>query len=118
MRKTASVLGITGQGGSYLAEFLLDKGYTAHIIIRRSSSFNTARVDHIFDKIKLHYGDLGDCTKPNNVLGWEHVICVFCSPVIFQIIPFQGVGAWNVGVRFLPSLVLNCPHSVGYREEV
>ncbi|CAE8615024.1 unnamed protein product, partial [Polarella glacialis] len=63
MRKTALVTGITGQDGSYLAEFLLEKGYTVHGIIRRSSSFNTARIDHIFDKVQLHYGDMVDSSN-------------------------------------------------------
>lgn len=63
MRKTALVTGITGQDGSYLAEFLLEKGYEVHGIIRRSSSFNTARIDHIFDKVHLHYGDLVDSSN-------------------------------------------------------
>lgn len=58
--KRALITGITGQDGSYLAELLLDKGYEVHGLIRRSSSFNTQRIDHIFDKLKLHYGDLSD----------------------------------------------------------
>jgi GDPmannose 4,6-dehydratase len=60
--KTALVTGITGQDGSYLAELLLDKGYMVHGIKRRSSSFNTQRVDHLYDNpnFKLHYGDLTD----------------------------------------------------------
>jgi len=60
--KTALITGITGQDGSYLAEFLLEKGYEVHGIKRRSSSINTERVDHIFDhdKLHLHYGDLTD----------------------------------------------------------
>jgi len=53
--KVALITGITGQDGSYLAEFLLEKGYEVHGIIRRSSSINTSRIDHIFSKIKLHY---------------------------------------------------------------
>lgn len=61
--KTALITGITGQDGSYLAEFLLSKGYDVHGIIRRSSLINTDRIDHIFDKIKLHYGDLTDSTN-------------------------------------------------------
>ena len=61
--KTALITGITGQDGSYLAEFLLSKGYEVHGIIRRSSSINTDRIDHIYDKIKLHYGDLTDSTN-------------------------------------------------------
>lgn len=65
--KKALITGITGQDGSYLAEFLLEKGYEVHGIKRRSSSFNTARIDHIYQdphledlKLKLHYGELTD----------------------------------------------------------
>ena len=58
--KVALITGITGQDGSYLAEFLLEKGYEVHGIIRRSSSFNTSRIDHIFNELNLHYGDLVD----------------------------------------------------------
>lgn len=60
MKKTALITGITGQDGSYLAELLLDKGYEVHGIIRRSSSINTKRIDHIYGKINLHYGDITD----------------------------------------------------------
>lgn len=69
-RKVALITGITGQDGSYLTELLLGKGYTVHGIIRRSSSFNTGRIDHIYKdrhetgvKIFLHYGDLCDATN-------------------------------------------------------
>ena len=58
--KTAIIKGISGQTGSYLAEYLLEKGYTVHGIIRRSSLIKTDRIDHIFNKITLHYGDLTD----------------------------------------------------------
>ena len=65
--KTALVTGITGQDGSYVAELLLDKGYEVHGIIRRASSFNTARIDHLYEDphapsphLKLHYGDSTD----------------------------------------------------------
>ena len=61
--KVALITGITGQDGSYLAELLLEKGYEVHGIVRRSSLINTARIDHIFDQIKLHYGDLTDSTN-------------------------------------------------------
>jgi GDPmannose 4,6-dehydratase len=68
--KKALITGITGQDGSYLAEFLLAKGYEVHGLKRRSSSFNTARVDHIFQdphvaepRLHLHYGDLSDATN-------------------------------------------------------
>jgi len=58
--KKAYITGITGQTGSYLAEILLEKGYEVHGMIRRSSSFNTGRIDHIFNRINLHYGDMTD----------------------------------------------------------
>ncbi len=58
--KKALITGITGQDGSYLAELLLEKGYEVHGLVRRSSSFNTWRIDHIRDRLVLHYGDLVD----------------------------------------------------------
>ncbi len=73
--KTALITGITGQDGSYLAELLLNKGYTVHGIIRRSSTFNTSRIDHIFvdkhdpnAKLFLHYGDLSDGSMISNII--------------------------------------------------
>jgi GDPmannose 4,6-dehydratase len=62
-KKIALISGITGQDGSYLAELLLEKGYEVHGIIRRASQINTQRIDHIYDRIKLHYGDLTDSTN-------------------------------------------------------
>lgn len=71
----ALITGITGQDGSYLAELLIGKGYQVHGIIRRSSSFNTGRIDHIFQdpheenkKLVLHYGDLTDSSNLNRIL--------------------------------------------------
>ena len=64
--KVALITGITGQDGSYLAELLLQKGYEVHGIVRRSSLINTHRIDHIYEKIHLHYGDLSDAT---NLIG-------------------------------------------------
>jgi GDPmannose 4,6-dehydratase len=97
--KTALITGITGQDGSYLAEFLLEKGYFVHGIKRRASSFNTQRVDHIYQdlhienaNLKLHYGDLSDTsnlvrivqeTQPDEIynLGAQsHVAVSFESP--------------------------------------
>ena len=97
--KVALITGITGQDGSYLAEFLLEKGYTVHGIKRRASSFNTERVDHIYQdphienaRFKLHYGDLSDTsnlvrivqeTQPDEIynLGAQsHVAVSFESP--------------------------------------
>lgn len=97
--KVALITGITGQDGSYLAVFLLDKGYTVHGIKRRASSFNTQRVDHIYQdphienaRFKLHYGDLSDTsnliriiqeTQPDeiyNLGAMSHVAVSFESP--------------------------------------
>jgi GDPmannose 4,6-dehydratase len=97
--KTALITGITGQDGSYLAEFLLEKGYFVHGIKRRSSSFNTNRIDHIYQDLhsdnnnfRLHYGDLSDAsniiriiqeTQPDEIynLGAQsHVAVSFESP--------------------------------------
>jgi GDPmannose 4,6-dehydratase len=61
--KKALITGITGQDGSYLAELLLEKGYEVHGIIRRSSLINTHRIDHIYNRLHLHYGDLTDSTN-------------------------------------------------------
>ena len=73
--KKAFITGITGQDGSYLAEFLLKKGYEVHGLIRRSSSFNTSRIDHIYEdphnknvKVFLHYGDLTDSSNLNQLI--------------------------------------------------
>lgn len=97
--KVALITGVTGQDGSYLAEFLLEKGYDVHGIKRRASSFNTQRVDHIFEdphvegaRFKLHYGDLSDTsnlvriiqeTQPDeiyNLAAQSHVAVSFESP--------------------------------------
>lgn len=67
-KKIALITGITGQDGSYLTEFLLDKGYEVHGIIRRSSSFNTGRIEHVRAVIHLHYGDLTDSTNLVNLI--------------------------------------------------
>ena len=61
--KVALITGITGQDGSYLAELLLEKGYEVHGIVRRASLINTHRIDHIYEQINLHYGDLTDSTN-------------------------------------------------------
>lgn len=99
MRKVALITGITGQDGAYLAEFLLDKGYEVHGIKRRSSSFNTQRIDHIYQdrhedhvNMYLHYGDLTDTSnlvrlvqqiQPDeiyNLGAMSHVAVSFESP--------------------------------------
>ena len=97
--KVALITGITGQDGSYLAEFLISKGYIVHGIKRRSSSLNTSRIDHLYQdpnekepKLYLHYGDLTDSTnvikliekiKPDeiyNLAAQSHVAVSFESP--------------------------------------
>ncbi len=99
MSKKALITGITGQDGSYLTELLLDKGYEVHGIIRRSSTFNTSRIDHLYEdphvngvKLFLHYGDLGDSSNlmrivheidPDevyNLAAQSHVRVSFDSP--------------------------------------
>lgn len=67
--KKALITGITGQDGSYLAEFLLEKGYEVHGIVRRASSSNTARIDHLMDQILLHDGDLTDSSSLLHVIS-------------------------------------------------
>ena len=66
--KKALITGITGQDGSYLAELLLSKGYEVHGIVRRASLINTHRIDHIYEKLKLHYGDLTDAVSVMGVI--------------------------------------------------
>ena len=75
-KKTALIIGITGQDGSYLAELLLSKGYEVHGLIRRASTFNTARIDHLYQdqhegdvRLKLHYGDLSDGSRLVSLIG-------------------------------------------------
>ncbi len=119
MKKKALITGITGQDGSYLAEFLLKKNYVVHGIKRKSSSFNTDRIDHIFEDKKfkknffLHYGDLTDTDslvkiintiKPHEIynLGAQsHVGVSFENPIYTAEV--TGVGALRIleAIRFL-----------------
>ena len=68
MSKVALITGITGQDGSYLAELLLEKGYEVHGIVRRASLINTDRIDHIYEDLRLHYGDLTDALSIINLI--------------------------------------------------
>ena len=118
--KVALITGITGQDGSYLAELLLDKGYTVHGVKRRSSSFNTQRIDHIYQdqhqshiNFKLHYGDLTDSTniiriikevQPDeiyNLGAMSHVKVSFDSPE--YVANVDGIGTLRIleAVRIL-----------------
>ncbi len=113
MANKALITGITGQDGSYLAELLLDKGYEVHGIVRRSSSFNTGRIDHIYvdphaesTRLLLHYGDLTDGQNLTNLVldiapdeiynlgAQSHVRVSFDAPV--YTLEATGVGALNV----------------------
>ena len=119
-RKVALITGITGQDGSYLAEFLLDKGYEVHGIKRRSSLLNTARIDHIYQdrhesnpQLFLHYGDLTDSsnltriiqqTQPDEVynLGAQsHVAVSFESPEYTADVDAMGTLRLLEAIRFL-----------------
>lgn len=113
--KTALVTGITGQDGSYLAELLLDKGYNVHGIIRRSSSINTQRIDHLYNhsNLKLHYGDVTDSltlmgvikkTQPQeiyNLAAQSHVKVSFETPEYTAMV--DGLGTLKIleAVRLL-----------------
>ncbi|SMF00635.1 GDP-mannose 4,6-dehydratase [Pseudogulbenkiania subflava] len=118
--KKALITGITGQDGSYLAEFLLEKGYEVHGIKRRASSFNTQRVDHIYQdphienaRFKLHYGDLTDSSnltriisevQPDEVynLGAQsHVAVSFESPEYTADVDAMGTLRLLEAIRFL-----------------
>ncbi|MFV0467386.1 MAG: GDP-mannose 4,6-dehydratase, partial [Dysgonomonas sp.] len=76
MSKVALITGITGQDGAYLAEYLIKKGYTVHGIKRRSSLFNTERIDHLYQdphqthrNLVLHYGDMTDSMNLTRIIG-------------------------------------------------
>ncbi len=111
--RKALITGITGQDGSYLAELLLEKGYEVHGIVRRSSTFNTSRIDHIYEdphelnaKLFLHYGDLTDGQNMTNLVlnigpdeiynlgAQSHVRVSFDSPV--YTVQTVGLGALNI----------------------
>lgn len=118
--KKALITGVTGQDGSYLAEFLLEKGYEVHGIKRRASSFNTERVDHIFQdphvenaRFKLHYGDLTDSSnltriirevQPDevyNLAAQSHVAVSFESPEYTADVDAIGTLRLLEAIRFL-----------------
>lgn len=113
-RKRALITGITGQDGSFLAELLLDKGYEVHGLIRRSSSFNTGRIDHIFDRLHLHHGDLQDGSnlarlvhkvqpaEIYNLGAMSHVKVSFDAPEYAADVTGTGVVRLLEAVRSLP----------------
>jgi len=125
-RKVALITGITGQDGSYLAELLLSKGYEVHGIIRRASTFNTGRIDHIYEdphipnpKLFLHYGDLTDGvsltnlvrdikpTEVYNLAAQSHVMVSFTMPqytaqvdAVGTVALLEAIRASNLDTRF------------------
>jgi len=118
--KKALITGITGQDGSYLAEFLLEKGYEVHGIKRRASSFNTERVDHIYQdphvensRFHLHYGDLTDTSNLTRLIGQiqpdelynlgaqSHVAVSFESPEYTADVDAMGTLRLLEAIRFL-----------------
>lgn len=120
-KKVAFCTGITGQDGSYLAELLLEKGYEVHGLIRRSSSFNTSRIDHIFDRIILHYGDITDAAnitnliaqiKPDeiyNLAAQSHVQVSFEMPYYTAMVDALGT------LTILEAMKVHCPKSKFYQ---
>ncbi|SJN57341.1 GDP-mannose 4,6-dehydratase [Vibrio ruber DSM 16370] len=120
MMKKALITGITGQDGSYLAELLLKKGYEVHGIKRRASSFNTQRIDHLYQdphdenpKLKLHYGDLTDSSNLTRILeqvrpdevynlgAQSHVAVSFESPEYTADVDAMGTLRLLEAIRFL-----------------
>ena len=120
MTKRALITGITGQDGSYLAEFLLEKGYEVHGIKRRASSFNTQRIDHIYEdphvsnpKLHLHYGDLTDSSNLTRILSevrpdevynlgaQSHVAVSFEAPEYTADVDAMGALRLLEAIRFL-----------------
>ncbi|WP_109464787.1 GDP-mannose 4,6-dehydratase [Albibacillus kandeliae] len=118
--KKALITGITGQDGSYLAEFLLEKGYEVHGIKRRASSFNTQRIDHIYEdphsnhaQLKLHYGDLSDSSNLTRIIqevqpdeiynlgAQSHVAVSFEAPEYTADVDAMGALRLLEAVRFL-----------------
>ena len=120
-QKKALLTGITGQDGSYLSELLLEKGYEVHGIVRRSSSLNTGRIDRIFNKLHLHFGDLSDgsslgqllsSVKPDEVynLGAQsHVRVSFECPEYTADIDAMGT------LRLIESVKAHCPEARYYQ---
>ncbi|MDR9500035.1 MAG: GDP-mannose 4,6-dehydratase [Hydrogenovibrio sp.] len=120
MNKKALITGVTGQDGSYLAEFLLEKGYEVHGIKRRASQFNTQRIDHIYQdphtdnqKLILHYGDLTDSSNLTRILqevqpdevynlgAQSHVAVSFESPEYTADVDAMGTLRLLEAIRFL-----------------
>jgi GDPmannose 4,6-dehydratase len=99
--KYALITGITGQDGSYLAEFLLSKGYIIYGLVRRSSCINTKRIDHIYSQLNLRYGDLSDSTSITKILNEIKMK----NPSILEI--------YNLGAMSHVAVSFTCPEYAG-----
>ncbi len=122
-KRKAFITGITGQDGSYLAELLLEKGYEVHGVIRRSSSFNTGRIDHIFENenLTLHYGDVTDPTNITNLIAviqpdeiynlaaQSHVKVSFEQPYYTAMVDSLGT------LTILEAMRIHCPKAKFYQ---
>jgi GDPmannose 4,6-dehydratase len=121
MIKKALITGITGQDGSYLAELLLDKGYEVHGIIRRSSSINTSRIDHIFDQLTLHYGDITDSLSLDNIISKikpDEIYNLSAQShvqVSFEIPEYTGQVDALGTLKLLEAVRKNCPNCKVYQ---
>ena len=121
--KTAFITGITGQDGSFLAEFLIEKGYEVHGIIRRASTFNTSRIDHLMGhkQLHLHHGDLSDSANLNKLLrqikpdeiynlgAQSHVKVSFDVPEYTAQVDAVGT------LRILDAMINQCPEARFYQ---
>ena len=121
--KKAIITGVTGQDGSFLAELLLEKDYEVHGVIRRASSFNTERIEHIMDhpRLHLHHGDLSDSANLNKLLGsikpdeiynlgaQSHVKVSFDVPEYTAQVDALGT------LRILDAMINNCPRAKFYQ---
>jgi GDPmannose 4,6-dehydratase len=119
-KKVAFLTGITGQDGSYLAELLLDKGYEVHGMIRRSSTINTKRIDHIYDSIKLHYGDMTDSLCLDRLLHdiqpdeIYHLAAQSHVKVSFELPEYTGEVDALGTLKLIESYRRNCPNAKLY----
>jgi|SRR3990167_1727377 len=118
---TALITGINGQDGSYMAELLLEKGYQVHGLIRRSSAGNTRRIDHILDKITLHYGDLSDVNNLVKILQTVQPDEVYNFAAMSQVRISYDIPAYTGDItglgfaRLIEAIRLICPNAKVYQ---
>lgn len=119
--KSALITGITGQDGSYLAELLLDNGYDVHGLIRRSSTGNTRRIDHLLDKITLHIGDLADVNNLVKILQEKDFSEIYNFAAMSQVRLSYEIPAYTGDItglgfaRLIEAVRLVCPSAKVYQ---